>query len=805
LTEHSRHPKRRTNRTLALSCCALIAMAGLSALLTAVVLEVQAGARAYILAESNWSRARKDAVFFLYVFAEHGDPQYLARARDALEEPLSDRRGRIALEADPPDLEAARAAFLAGNSSPDNVRRMVWMHRHFADAPYFERAIRLWREGDDHLLALAAVADRLERAYEEGDFAPELRRLLRTSLAQIGAQHREIEQAFSETLTAGVEWLQRVLVALAALAFLLMAATCVVFFVGAHRRIHRSERKFRALFEQAAVGLAELDHNGRFRNVNAALCRLLGLPAEALRGQRLQSFLPTRGAQAETGAHSERPTLDSALTTERRYLHRDGRERWGRVTLSTVRGQQGRSERLFAVVEDVTEARQLADALNHQATHDRLTGLVNRHAVEDHLEALLGQTRGTRRRHQFCFIDLDQFKVVNDTCGHFAGDRLLTQVADILRRTVRDSDIVGRLGGDEFAAILHDVDSEDGERAAGKLLQRLRGEEFQWEGQRFRLTASIGVVALDAGVRDVPWVLRAADVACYMAKDRGRDRLQAYTAGDHSVREHHGQIQWVQSIRGALAEDRLCLYAQRIQPVAPGPAPLDYELLVRLIGPDGEEHPPGAFMPAAERFDLATEIDTWVARHAFRQLARHPEHLAALNLCHLNVSAQSLGDPRYRDLLEGLLDEYGIPGSKVCLEITETAAVRSLEEARLFIDRMHARGCWIALDDFGSGLSSFGYLKNLPVDLIKIDGLFVRDIADDELNRAIVEAINQIGGALGKRTIAEFVENDAVLAELRRIGVDAAQGYGVHRPCPFAQLLADTGARPVRAAGHPAG
>lgn len=790
---------------LALSCCALIAMAGLSSLLTAVVLEVQAGARAYILAESHWSRARKDAMFFLYRFAEHGDPQYLARAREALARPLSDRRGRLALEADPPDLQAARAAFLEGINSPDNLRRMVWMHRYFAEAPYFERAIRLWRECDDPLLALETVADRLERAHEQGGLDPALRRRLQASLVQIGAQHREIEQAFTDTLTAGVERLQRVLVALSALAFLFMAAACILFFVGAHRRIHRSERKFRALFEQAAVGLAELDRNGRFRSVNATLCRLLGLPAAALNGQRLQSFFPTRGEHEETGQPTERPTTDRALTTERRYLHRDGRERWGRVTLSMVRGQGGQAERLFAVVEDVTEARELADALNHQATHDRLTALVNRHAVEDHLEALLGQTRGTRRRHLFCFIDLDQFKIVNDTCGHFAGDRLLAQVADILRRTVRETDIVGRLGGDEFAAILHDVAPEEGERAAGKLLQRLRGQEFQWQGQRFRLTASIGMVALDAGVRDVPWVLRAADVACYMAKDRGRDRLQAYTAGDHSVLEHHGQIQWVQSIRRALDEDRLCLHAQRIRPVAPGAAPLDYELLVRLIGPDGEQHPPGAFMPAAERFDLATEIDTWVARHAFRQLAAHPEHLAALNRCHLNVSAQSLGDPRYRDLLEGLLDEYGIPGAKICLEITETAAVRSLKEAYLFIDRMQARGCRIALDDFGSGLSSFGYLKNLPVDLIKIDGLFVRDIAEDGLNRAIVEAINQIGRALGKRTIAEFVENATVLAELQRIGVDAAQGYGVHRPCAFERLLAEPGPRQSCAAAGPAG
>lgn len=779
-------------------------MAGLSALLTAVVLEIQAGARAYILAESEWSRARKDAVLFLYLFAEHGDPQYLARAREALVHPLSDRRARMALEAEPPDIERARDEFLQGTNAPDNVRRMVWMHRYFADAPYFREAIALWRAGDDHLLALESVADRLEEAHARG-FDPELRELLQASLAQIGAQHREIEQAFAETLTAGAEWLQRVLVAGAAMAFLFMATLCVFLFIAVHRHVQSSERKFRALFEQAAIGLAELDRQGRFSNVNAALCRLLGLRPERLIGERLQNYFPTRATEDETllpgpGAGQHRP-----VATERRYQRSDGRAGWGRVTLSMVRGRSSEAERLFAMVEDVTEARELANALSHQATHDRLTGLANRHAVEDHLEALLAQTHGTARRHLFCFVDLDQFKVVNDSCGHFAGDQLLAHVADTLRRAVRDSDVIGRLGGDEFAAILHDVGPADGERTAAKLLQRLRSEEFRWEGQRFRLTASIGVVTLDAGVRDVPWVLRAADVACYMAKDRGRDRLQAYTPEDHSVLEHHGQIQWVQSIRSALAEDRLVLHGQRIQPVMPGPAPLDYELLVRLIGPDGTQHPPGAFMPAAERFDLATEIDTWVARHAFRGLAAHPEHLAALNLCHLNVSAQSLGNPRYLTLLEGLLDEYGIPGHKICLEITETAAVRSLQDAREFIARMQARGCRIALDDFGSGLSSFGYLKNLPVDLIKIDGLFVRDIAEDELDRAIVESINQIGRALGKRTIAEFVEDDAVLAILRRIGVDSAQGYGVHHPCPFEELLA-TATPPARfAGGSPAG
>lgn len=785
---------------LALSCGALIAMAGLSALLTAVVLESQAGARAYILAESEWSRSRKDAVLFLYLFAEHGDRHYLDRARDALVLPLSDRRARIALEADPPDLATARAAFLDGTNTPDNVRRMIWMHHWFAEAPYFAKAVRLWRAGDDHLLALESVANRLDRAHASGDFDPQLRTLMQAALAQIGAQHRQIEQAFADTLTAGVEWLQRVLVALAAMAFLLMAALCVTFFILVHRRIRGSERKFRALFEQAAIGLAELDRNGRFVNVNAALGRLLGLPDEALLGERLQRFFPTRPAEDETLLPAHEVNPDRPLTTERRYLHADGRERWGRVTVSMVRDRSGHAERLFAMVEDVTEARELAEALSHQATHDRLTGLANRHAVEDHLEALLAQTRGSRRRHLFCFIDLDQFKVVNDSCGHAGGDALLGHVAETLQRAVREGDVIGRLGGDEFAAILHDVGPGDGERAAAKLLHRLRGEEFRWHGQRFRLTASVGVVTLDAGVRDMPWVLRAADVACYMAKERGRDRLQAYTPEDHHVVEHHGQIQWVQSIRSALAENRLTLHAQRIEPVAGAGRSLDYELLVRLIGPDGRQHPPGAFMPAAERFDLATEIDSWVAREAFRQLAAHPGHLAALGLCHLNVSAQSLGDPQYRELLEALLDEYGIPGDRICLEITETAAVRSLEDARLFITRLQARGCRIALDDFGSGLSSFGYLKNLPVDIIKIDGLFVRDIAEDELDRAIVESINQIGRALGKRTIAEFVEDDAVLAVLRRIGVDAAQGYGIHRPCPFRELLARDHT-PLRPAG----
>jgi diguanylate cyclase (GGDEF)-like protein len=406
------------------------------------------------------------------------------------------------------------------------------------------------------------------------------------------------------------------------------------------------------------------------------------------------------------------------------------------------------------------------------------------------LQRALESARRDGARHTLCFVDLDQFKLVNDTCGHDVGDQLLRQVAHTLQSQLRAVDWLGRLGGDEFAILLERTPVEAGERVAARVNEALGASTFAWEGHTFNIPCCIGVVEIDSKTPDIRWLLRAADTACYLAKESGRNRIRVYHEADGAVARRIGEMGWVSEIRSAIAEDRLLLFAQRID-AARGGGELNYEILVRLIDAKGKIHAPGAFLPAAERYDQATAIDRHVFALVLRQLEANPRHLLQLGLCHINVSAQSIANAEFRSYVASMLERSRVPARKLCFEITETAAIGNIAEARLFIDQMRARGCRIALDDFGSGMSSFAYLKNLVVDILKVDGVFVSEAATDPVNWALVKSICVVGRALGKTTIAEWVESSSVQARLREIGVDYVQGYAIHKPCPLEELMAE--------------
>ncbi|MBA1148428.1 EAL domain-containing protein [Ectothiorhodospiraceae bacterium WFHF3C12] len=786
----NRSSRRQTSLVLLLSLGTLAAMALLAIGTTALVLEIQAGGRAYLIGNSLWAKAQKNAVLHLYIYADTGDPRDLERAREALEIPLADRRARHALERNPPDFAAARRHFLDGGNAPEDVTRLINVFLYFRDAPHIKEAIRIWRLADQQILRISALADELERVVEAPGEARARRDALENRLAEIDNDLNPVEAAFARELSAGAQWLAEWLFILTVAVFGLMTAIAIGIYAWLLRRIRDSERDFRATFEQAAVGMAQLDANGRFLAVNATLCDVLAMERDALLLRRPEDLLHPDDRFGDPWQLDRllRGEVDH-YTTENRYVRGDERTIWGKVTISAVRGRRRAPDRLLAVVEDVTESRRLAEALTYQASHDKLTGLFNRHDIERRLEAALTSAWEEDQRHALLFIDLDQFKVVNDTCGHVAGDHLLCQVAGLLEQQLRKADVIGRLGGDEFAVILHDASLSDAQQLAERLRGSITELAFRWEGRSFSLSISVGLVEITRDVPDVTWLLSAADTACYLAKDNGRNRVHTYVETDEAVSERRGQMEWVSDIRQAIEENRLRLFAQHIKPLGTDEG-LHYELLVRLVHRDGREYSPGSFLPAAERYDLASAIDRWVVATAFEQFAAHPWHLNALEQCHINVSAQSITEVEFLRFVESKLDEDVVPGEKLCFEITETAAMTSMQEARRFIDTVQARGCAIALDDFGSGLSSFGYLKHLPVDVIKIDGIFVRDMAVDSLDRAIVESINDIGKALGKKTIAEFVETGEVADILRQVGVDYAQGYGIHRPCPLADILA---------------
>jgi diguanylate cyclase (GGDEF)-like protein len=455
---------------------------------------------------------------------------------------------------------------------------------------------------------------------------------------------------------------------------------------------------------------------------------------------------------------------------------------------------KGNLARLVPAIErelrdaEVRRAHRRAEAtIRHLAYHDPLTGLVNRHQFEQRLDEALRSALERGTHHALLYLDLDQFKVVNDTCGHVAGDELLKQMALMLRGKIREGDTLARLGGDEFGALLESCPLERARQIADHLLQSINDYRFTWTGMTFTVGGSFGLVPIDERNTTVEELLRNADVACYAAKDFGRNRIHVYHEDDLDLSRRRGEMQWVSRLNWALAAERLVLHQQRILPVNGGGKTGCCEILVRLIDEAGVLVPPGAFLPAAERYNVAPALDRWVVRTLLDYLARHRQTIAAGDRTYfVNLSGATLNDDGFFGFVRDALRDSGLPGSMFCFEITETAAIANLSRAVNFINGIRGEGCQFALDDFGSGLSSFSYLKAIPVDYLKIDGCFIRDIASDPMDRAIVEAINAIGHVVGLKTIAEFVENDAIHRELQRIGVDYSQGFCMHRPEPLA-------------------
>ncbi len=437
---------------------------------------------------------------------------------------------------------------------------------------------------------------------------------------------------------------------------------------------------------------------------------------------------------------------------------------------------------------DITEKKRAEASLSYQAKHDRLTGLVNRYVFEHDLENALASAQRNNKRHILLYIDLDQFKIVNDTCGHVAGDALLCQLSNLMLSMFRENDTLARLGGDEFGVLLINCELTMGKTIASKLLSTINHYRFIWQGQQFEVGASIGLVEINKHSDSIVSLLGHADIACYAAKDAGRNQIKTYHSEDSESAKRHTEIQWASQIPKALAEDRFCLMVQTILPLKEGKEfKPHYEILLRMVGENGELIPPGVFIPAAERYNLMHAIDHWVVVHVFNFLHDYIRQNGVENLpvLAINLSGESMGSEELLAYIRAQLELKIIPAENICFEVTETAAIGNLNKAILFIESLKKLGCQFALDDFGSGLSSFSYLKSLPVDYLKIDGAFVKGIVDDEVDAAMVEAINQVGHIMKIKTIAEFVENAEIMLVLKGLDIDYAQGYHIDKPIPL--------------------
>jgi diguanylate cyclase (GGDEF)-like protein/PAS domain S-box-containing protein len=459
------------------------------------------------------------------------------------------------------------------------------------------------------------------------------------------------------------------------------------------------------------------------------------------------------------------------------------------LNASPIRDANTNITGVVLVFHDVTELHGLAKKMSYQATHDSLTGLLNRREFENRLGRAIVNSHGKGGEHALCYLDLDNFKVVNDTSGHTAGDELLKQLTIKLRMALREADTIARLGGDEFGILLENCSIEKARDTAEIIRRVVENFRFAWDNLFFRIGASIGLVPISRTSGTLTDIMSAADSACYVAKEQGRNRIHIYEPNDEAVAERHGQMQWVHRIQNVLEQNRFRLFFQPIAKLNRSPLEpktIHGEVLLRMLDENNRLVGPGSFIPAAERYLLMPAIDRWVVTNTFRMLTldkkRVEEHVST---CCINLSGQSLSDERFMDFLVKEIRESGVTPGMLCFEITETAVIANLSNASRFISTLREMGCRFALDDFGVGLSSFGYLKNLAVDYLKLDGCFVQNMVADNIDLAMVEAINQIGHTMDIKTIAEFVEDKETLEAVRAIGVDYAQGYVIGKPVPI--------------------
>jgi diguanylate cyclase (GGDEF)-like protein/PAS domain S-box-containing protein len=517
--------------------------------------------------------------------------------------------------------------------------------------------------------------------------------------------------------------------------------------------------------------------------------------AEQLTGWRLEDAMGKPVEEVFRAFHEETcEPLENPLTASIRRLRstksvrpmllirRDGNELYVESTASPIRDGNGQVAGAVLVFHDVSESRELNRRLSYHASHDLLTGLVNRREFEARLERALKSAKAREASYALCYLDIDQFKIINDTCGHSAGDALLGQVGALLKSKVRWRDTLSRLGGDEFGILLESCTLDEAMRTAEILREAVRNFRFTWEERVFRLGASVGVVPITADNEDVASILSAADGACAAAKEQGRNRVHSFAENDIELMRRRREMQWAARINAALEEGRFELFRMTIAPLQQPENGAHYELLLRMRDETGRIVSPNDFIAAAERYGITPNIDRWVIENALRWLVSEADEREKLAMCAINLSGQSLGDDKFLPFVIEQFQKSGIDPTKICFEITETAAVASFSQANRFIQSLKELGCKFALDDFGTGLSSFGYLKHFPVDYLKIDGSFVRGILHDPIDREMVRSINEIGHLTGKLTIAEFAENAEIIEMLRNLGVDFAQGYGIAQP-----------------------
>lgn len=776
-----------------------IAVVLFQALLGGVSLYVLSAVRGYVAGESLWSKGQKDAIYFLNLYADDHSESTFLKYQGAMAVPQGGHDLRVALDQQPPDLEAARRGILQGGNHPDDVARVIWLYLNFRHFSYMETAIDRWTVGDEYLVQLDNVAHDMHRRIASNQATPADIQQWKARIFAINEAVTPAAKAFSDALGEGARMILRLLL-------LTNLATALGLIVLALWRTHKllaqrhafadalqlEKERAQITLQSIGDGVITTDVNGAIAFMNPAAEALTHWKAEQAIGLPLAALfnLLDENAQAEGFTLIEH-ILSGQLRGGSEHSKLIQRLDGSTVSVALVGApihSAGKVSGTVLVLHDMTQERQYIANLSWQATHDALTGLANRREFEYRLEQALHNLARQPARHALMFLDLDQFKLVNDTCGHAAGDELLRHICALLQSGLREGDTLARLGGDEFGILLENCSAQASEKIAEGLRQTVQNLHFVWKGRPFVTTVSLGLVHIAHNSTTLEALLRAADMACYMAKEKGRNRVQVYHADDSELSLRFGEMAWVQRLHIALEENRFCLYAQEIAALGHVDGGRGHiEILLRLHDEAGRMILPDSFIPAAERYGLMTSLDRWVVENVFKVIAQSiaQEREGPMAMCAINLSGITIGDDDFLIFLRKQFIAYDIPPEMICFEITETSAIANLASAIKFINELKGLGCHFSLDDFCAGMSSFAYLKHLPVDFLKIDGSFVKDMLDDPINRAMVEVINHIGHVMGKRTIAEFVETPQIEQALLEIGVDYAQGYIIERPQLF--------------------
>ena len=801
--QHALGRLRQRRRRLLRSVVPLVVVILFQAFLAGVSLEVLSSVRAYVGGEGLWSKGQKDAIHFLTLYAASGNEQHYRQFEKAIAIPLADLAARRSLERSPVSLDAAFGGFQGGGNHPNDIPGLIRLFRYLRNVPYMARAVANWRATDTWLEQLARLGDAI---YTQRHDRPSDAAMIKSLTDKIGEVDRQLAPealAFSQSLGEG----SRSIKLLLTIANLFTAASLIALCIWNTRKMVdqrlRFEDALRAEKERAQITLASLgeavittDIEGCLTFMNRATEDLTRCAASDAIGRPLSSLFGIVDEANEVSRLHE-DHIGTHFSLDRiRLVRRDS----STVAVSVIGAplqSDGQVSGAVLVFHDLTREHEFVAQLSWQASHDSLTGLSNRREFEARLEDALSKSPDQRSRCAVMFIDLDQFKVVNDTCGHAAGDLLLKRASEVLLSALKSTDLLARLGGDEFGVLLRDSDEREALQFAESLRQAVDELRFVWSEKSFSISTSIGLVHIteDSSVEET---MRAADVACYISKERGRNRVQVYRPSDAELAARLGEMGWIQRIKNGLEERRFCLFSQEIRAIrSDEPDGSHIEMLLRLRDEKGGMVSPAGFMPAAERYGLMPLIDRWVVREAFELLASRPHSRIAT--CAINISGATFGDDGFVDFVRQQFRLHRIPPAMICFEITESSAIANIPTARRLIDSLRELGCRFSLDDFGTGMASFAYLKQLSVDYVKIDGSFVKEIRSSEVDRAMVEMIVQVTRVAGKKCVAEFAENEEILHLLRQIGVDYAQGYAIGKPQPFdlAYPLSDRGIREV--------